>query len=68
MDWLTVIDWVVFVGGLAGFMGTLRGWHVFMDERRMYTLIDQFGERPVRWVVATGYLILGLIGGVRVLG
>lgn len=68
MDIITLIDWTLAVGGLLGFVGTLRGWRVFMDERRMRTLIDTFGERPVRWGVAGGYLVLGVFGVLQVLG
>ncbi len=68
MDIVTLINGALAVGGLLGFVGTLRGWRVFMDERRMQTLIVTVGERPVRWGVAGGYLVLGLFGLLQLVG
>lgn len=68
MDIVAVIHWALAVGGLLGYVGTLRGWRVFMDERRMQALIAAVGERRVRWGVAGAYLVLGVFGLLRALG
>jgi hypothetical protein len=68
MDLVTLMDWALFVGGLLGFVGTLRGWRFFMDAQRMQTLINVLGETRVRALVAGLYLLLGLLGARNVFG
>lgn len=57
------LDWIIFLGGLAGFIGTLMGWKAFLNEEQMATWIKRYGRQRVRTVVAIVYLILGLFGG-----
>jgi hypothetical protein len=68
MDLITLIDWTMFLGGMLGFVGTLLRWRFFMDERRMQTVIDRFGEDRVRSLVAGVYLVLGLFGAYNLFG
>ena len=68
MSLITLLDWVLFVGGLLGFVGTLRGWRFFMNAQRMETLIRVLGETRVRALVAALYLLLGLLGARNVFG
>jgi hypothetical protein len=68
MDLITLMDWTLFLGGLLGFAGTLLRWRFFMDERRMETVINRFGESRVRALIAGVYLLLGLFGAYNVLG
>ncbi len=68
MSLITLLDWVLFVGGLLGFVGTLRGWRFFMNAQRMETLIRVLGETRVRALVAGLYLLLGLLGARHVFG
>ena len=60
MDFL---DWIIFLGGIAGFIGTLMGWKAFFNEDQMSTWIERYGRQRVRTVVAIVYLVLGLFGG-----
>ncbi|NLX10675.1 MAG: hypothetical protein GXY36_13540 [Chloroflexi bacterium] len=59
-EWL---DWLIFLGGIAGFFGTLLGRRAFFDEDRMEMWVTRFGRRNVQIVVAAAYLVFGLIGG-----
>jgi len=68
MDFITLMDWALFVGGLLGFVGTLLRWRFFMDAQRMETLINVLGETRVRALVAALYLLLGLLGARNVFG
>lgn len=68
MDFITLMDWALFVGGLLGFVGTLLRWRFFMDAQRMETLINMLGETRVRALVAALYLLLGLLGARNVFG
>jgi len=58
-----ILDWFIFIGGMAGFVGTLLGWKAFFNETQMETWIKRYGRDRVRGVVAIVYLILGLLGG-----
>jgi hypothetical protein len=68
MDVITLINWTLFSVGLLGFIGALRGWKVFVNEDRMPLLIEQFGRQNVRRFLATCYLILGILGLLRIIG
>ncbi len=68
MNLIALMDWGLFVGGLLGFVGTLRGWRFFMDAQRMDTLVNALGETRVRALVAGLYLLLGLLGAHNVFG
>lgn len=60
---MEILDWFIFLGGIAGFIGTLLGWKAFLNEQQMETWIKRYGRQRVRTVVAIVYLILGLLGG-----
>jgi hypothetical protein len=68
VDIATMLDLFIFVGGLAGFIGTLRGSKFFMDESRMQTVIQWFGVRKVRLIVAAVYGVFGVLAGLRLFG
>ena len=57
-----VIDWLIFIFGMAGFIGTLRGWPMFYNEERMERSISRYGRQRIRTVVATFYLLFGVLG------
>ena len=65
MDLTRLLDLAMALLGLLGFIGTLRGWPFFMNEARMQNLIATVGRRRMRIAVAAGYLLVGLLGLVR---
>ena len=65
MDMTKLLDLAMALLGLVGFVGTLRGWRFFLNEARMETLIATVGRRKIRIAVATGYLLVGLLGLAR---
>ncbi|HMM29532.1 MAG: hypothetical protein AAGU78_19085 [Chloroflexota bacterium] len=68
---MTLGDWIdaaLLVVGLAGAAGSLMGRRPFINEAQMETLIARFGRRTVRGVAAAGYLLLAVVGAVRLLG
>jgi len=56
------LDWLIMLGGAAGFVGTLLNVKMFYDVERLDGYIRRFGERRVRIVMATAYLMFALIG------
>jgi len=62
------LDGALLVIGLAGAVGSLLGRRPFINEGQMQTLIARVGRRPIRWIAAGGYLLLGAIGAARLLG
>jgi|GEM_PF-1650720 hypothetical protein len=63
-----VIDGLLLVTGVAGFVGSLMGQRPFINESRMETLSGQVGRKTIRWIAALGYLFLGVVGAARLLG
>lgn len=61
------LDLLMVVLGVTGCVGTLRGWPWFMNESRMENLVEMFGRRTLRLVVAGGYLLVALLGASRLL-
>ncbi len=65
MDFGVLLDVIIFVGGLVGCAGTLFGVKYFFDENRMQTIVQRFGARTVRLIVAAIYGLLAVSAGLR---
>lgn len=58
------LDWLIMLGGVAGFFGTLFRVKMFYDPERMDRYVRRFGEPRVRIVTAIVYLIFAVLGAV----
>lgn len=68
MEFATLLDWFILIGGIVGCIGTLLGSKFFLDESRMQTLVAGIGARNVRLIAAVAYAILAAIAGRNLFG
>jgi len=68
VEFATLLDWFIFIGGIVGCIGTLRGSKFFLDESRMQTLVEWIGARNVRLIAAAAYAMLAAIAGRNLFG
>ena len=64
---MSFLDWLIMLGGVAGFFGTLFGVTMFYDAERMDRYVRRFGEPRVRAVVAVTYLLFAVLGAALIL-
>jgi uncharacterized membrane protein YeaQ/YmgE (transglycosylase-associated protein family) len=58
------LDWLIMLGGVAGFFGTLLRVKMFYDPERMERYVTRYGEGRVRAVVAMAYFVFAVLGAV----
>lgn len=63
---MAFLDWLIMLGGVAGFFGTLARVKMFYDPERMDRYVRRYGESRVRLAVAVTYLIFAVLGAVLV--
>lgn len=61
------LDWLIMLGGVAGFFGTLFRVKMFYDAERMDRYVRRYGEPRVRAVVAMVYLLFAVLGAALIL-
>lgn len=63
---MNFLDWLIMLGGVAGFVGTLANVKMFYDVERLAPHIERHGERRVKIMVAGTYFVFALLGVVLI--